>query len=62
LLLPIDPVLAANTQLNYIEEYDVPTPESAPLAIMVDSHGVVWFTESNASKLARFDPSDRSLT
>jgi virginiamycin B lyase len=41
---------------KYVEEFDVPTPESAPLAITVDSSGRVWFTESNASKLGMFDP------
>lgn len=41
---------------EYITEYLVPTPSSAPLAITTGADGVVWFTESNASKLARFDP------
>jgi len=41
---------------KYIDEYSIPTPQSGPLAITVDLHGVVWFTESNASKLSRFDP------
>ena len=41
---------------EYINEYSVPTAASAPLAITVDRNGSVWFTESNASKLAKFDP------
>ena len=49
-------VAAASTVPEYIEEYSIPTPASAPLAIAVDNNGIVWFTESNASKLARFDP------
>ncbi len=44
---------------QYIEEFAVPTANSAPLAVTVDERGIVWFTESNASKLGRFDPSSR---
>ena len=44
-----------------MSEYSVPTPASAPLAITVGPNGVVWFTESNASKLARFDPVAQSF-
>jgi streptogramin lyase len=49
-------VSAATTLPRYIDEYDVPTPHSAPLALTVDRNGIVWFTESNATKLGRFDP------
>jgi virginiamycin B lyase len=41
---------------EYINEYSIPTAASAPLAITVDRNGLVWFTESNASRLAKFDP------
>jgi virginiamycin B lyase len=47
---------------TYIDEYRVPTRDSAPLAITVDSNGKVWFTESNASKLAKFDPVSKNFT
>jgi len=47
---------------SYIQEFHVPTPYSAPLAITVDANGEVWFTESNASKLARFDPANQIFT
>jgi virginiamycin B lyase len=47
---------------EYISEYSVPTPASAPLAITTDAKGMVWFTESNASKLAKFDPVNQSFT
>lgn len=46
---------------KYIDEYTVPTLNAAPLAITVDRHGVVWFTESNVSKIGRFDPSSGSF-
>jgi virginiamycin B lyase len=49
------------TMPEYISEYPVPTPASAPLAITTDANGMVWFTESNASKLTRFDPGDQSF-
>ncbi len=40
----------------------MPTPYSAPLAIAADAKGEIWFTESNASKLARFDPENQTFT
>ncbi|MGA3404648.1 MAG: hypothetical protein ABSD49_02815 [Candidatus Bathyarchaeia archaeon] len=46
---------------RYVEEYNVPTPESAPLAITADSQGRIWFTESNASQLGMFDPQSQSF-
>ena len=54
-------VSAKSSLPNYIEEYQVPTANSAPLAIAVDLNGNVWFTESNASKLAKFNPVDKSF-
>jgi len=54
-------VRASSGLPRYIDEYDVPTPSSAPLALTVDRNGIVWFTESNASKLARFDPSTETF-
>jgi len=56
------PAAAPATLPRYIEEYDVPTPSSAPLALTVDRNGIVWFTESNASKLGRFDPETDTFT
>jgi streptogramin lyase len=47
---------------EYITEFTVPTRASAPLAITTDAKGMVWFTESNVSKLARFDPANRSFS
>ncbi len=55
-------VAAAGTLPEYVEEYSVPTPASAPLAIAVDGNGIVWFTECNSSKLARFDPANHGFT
>ena len=46
---------------RYVDEFDVPTLGSAPLAITTDSHGRIWFTESNASKLGMFDPVNQSF-
>jgi virginiamycin B lyase len=47
---------------QYVEEFSVLTPNAAPLAITVDRNGIVWFTESNATKLGRFDATNRSFT
>jgi virginiamycin B lyase len=51
----------SNNLPKYIDEYVAPTPDSAPLAITVDKDGIVWFTESNATKLGRFDPANHSF-
>jgi virginiamycin B lyase len=61
LLYSTIPATASMLQPTHITEYTVPTPNSAPLAITVDRSGVVWFTESNASKLGRFDPANQSF-
>ena len=59
------PIAHATTTSNsipqYIDEFTVPTLRAAPLAITVDKYGIVWFTESNMSKLGRFDPSNQSF-
>ena len=39
-----------------VKEWQVPTPNSAPHDIVVDSSGIVWFTEINTNKIGRFDP------
>ncbi len=46
---------------NYITEYKIPTACTQPLAVMVDSSGSVWFTESNTGNLGKFDPSSKSF-
>jgi virginiamycin B lyase len=56
IVTPVFAVTGSATPLSFIDEHNVPTPNSAPLAITVDRNGVVWFTESNVSKLGRFDP------
>ncbi len=48
-------------QPTRIQEFVVPTPISTPLAITVDKEGIVWFTEPNASKIGRFDPTNQSF-
>lgn len=53
--------MASDSPPRYIDEYAVPTPNSAPLAITVDQNGIVWFTESNVTKLGRFDPANRTF-
>ena len=55
-------VTASGDLPRYIDEFTVPTPNAAPLAITVDRHGAVWFTESNVSKVGRFDPSTNSFS
>lgn len=47
---------------RYITEFKVPTVCAQPLTITADHSGNVWFTESNAGKLAKFDPFSRLFT
>lgn len=61
-LAKVQPYASATTLPQYIDEYDVPTPNAAPLALTVDRNGIVWFTESNATKLGRFDPGTHTFT
>ena len=45
-----------------IEEWEVPTPNSAPHDIVVDErNGIVWFTEINANKIGKFDPATQQF-
>jgi copper transport protein len=46
---------------NNFTVYDIPTPNSLPRAIAVDSQGNVWFAES-IGKLGRLDPSSGNIT
>lgn len=41
---------------SYVTEYQIPTPCTQPLAIMTDPNGDVWFTQTNAGQIAKFDP------
>ncbi len=40
----------------YVTEFQIPTPCTQPLAIVTDPNGNVWFTETNAGRIAKFDP------
>jgi virginiamycin B lyase len=37
-------------------EFTIPTPNSGPYGIALDSKGRVWLSEFNTNKFARFDP------
>jgi virginiamycin B lyase len=60
LLVPIN-IYAAASSSHYITEIDVPTAQSGPLAVTIDSKGDVWFTESNASKIAKYNPASNQF-
>jgi streptogramin lyase len=44
---------------NYIQEFLLPTQCSEPVGITVDENGIVWFAESAARKIGKFDPSTK---
>lgn len=51
---------AKSTQ--YVIEYKIPTACTQPLAITVDPQGTVWFAQTNAGKIAKFDPQSKQFT
>jgi hypothetical protein len=53
--------VASNNLPKYVDEYAAPTSNSAPLAITVGKNGMIWFTESNATKLGMFDPMNKTF-
>jgi virginiamycin B lyase len=61
------PKVQAQTAQQYIDEFEVPRVNAGPFAIAVDRNGNVWFSEdwfiqSNASRIARFDPRNQSFS
>ena len=47
---------------SYITEYKIPTVCSQPLAIKVTPDGNVWFVETNAGRIAKFNPVSEKFT
>ena len=44
-------------------EYHTPTPDSSPADLTFDAHGNLWFTELNANRIGKLDPTKaKSLT
>jgi len=46
----------------YIQEYQIPTACTNPLAIVSDFDGNVWFAQTNTGNLGKFDPNTKSFT
>ena len=47
---------------SYVNEYEIPTLCTQPLAIKVAPDGNVWFVESNVGQIAKFDPISETFT
>ena len=47
---------------KYIKEFIIPTPCSAPIGITTDAEGNVWFSETNSSKIGKYDPIRNKFT
>ena len=39
-----------------IQEWDIPTPDSAPHDVVVGTNGMIWFTEIDTNKIGMFNP------
>ena len=48
--------------MTFVKEFDIPTVCTQPLAIKVDSNGMVWFAETNSGNIGMFDPDSESFT
>ena len=46
----------------YVQEFEVPTECSNPLAIVTDYDGTVWFVQTNTGNVASFDPVTESFS
>ena len=47
---------------SYVNEYEISTLCTQPLAIKVSPDGSVWFVESNVGQIAKFDPVSETFT
>jgi len=46
----------------FVKEYKIPTQCTQPLAIVPDPDGNIWFTQTNAGRIAKFDPINEVFT
>lgn len=44
-----------------VTKWTVPTPDSRPRRIDIDSDGIIWFAEFQAGKVGRFDPKTQAF-
>lgn len=47
---------------SYVQEYQIPTPCTQPLAITSDHEGNVWFGQVNTGMVSKFNPSTKEFT
>jgi streptogramin lyase len=59
---PQSAALILGNTTPYIQEFPLPTPQAVPGPIAVAPNGTVWFAETNASSLAKFNPQTKSFT
>ena len=46
---------------EYVTEFKIPTKCTQPLSITTDSDGMIWFSQTNTGKVARFDPQSKQF-
>jgi len=46
---------------RYVQEFVIPTECAEPVGIVVDEDGIVWFAESAARKVGKFDPNTNTF-
>lgn len=50
-----------NIETHEVENWEIPTPYSYPADLKVGPDGAIWFTETRAGKIGRFDPDDKTF-
>src|SRR2546430_17101335 len=54
-------VASFDPRTESFKEYAIPTKESRPYGIVVDSHNHVWFCEFTGDKIGRLDPATGAI-
>ncbi|TBR07936.1 MAG: lyase [Candidatus Nitrosotenuis sp.] len=47
---------------EYVTEFKIPTKCTQPLSVVTDGDGMVWFSQTNTGKVAKFDPQSKQFT
>lgn len=50
-----------NIYTHEVENWEIPTPYSYPADLKVGPDGAIWFTETRANKIGRFDPETKKF-
>jgi virginiamycin B lyase len=52
----LDPAVATPNTVNGIMEFQIPTLNSGPTSIVIDTDKIVWFSETSSKKIGKLTP------